>query len=673
MPISKYNPDGTVDIYNSKTGEVKRSVSPEQLTSISPKLGAEYHSTISDQEATMQLGQQGNLSQAQLDEIEKSKPQLGVKLNQKGVKSVAKEVELTEGERTKNKLAKTGLKSIGNVMAIYEKDPGILKKQLIPGKFASRSFDSALFSTVDTLLRIRTGATAPEEEIRRYVNAYGPQFGDNPEDVKFKLDNLENALRSEGNISDEEYGKLRKKKKGTPQAIQTTQQQQGTRTPLQSQGFLNSPIATALGGIGKAEVGIGKRAIDLLFPRTKSALTQGPQRIAQQAAARPNAQGDIIQSIINAAGATKDLATTAIPAGVESGLAATPFGKLGLLKGGAVAGGAYGASTPENISLGERIQKTGTGAAGGLLTGGLLKTPGLAKGLVVGKASQAADKIRKVFKVSTGKLDEFRKNTGLNFADEVIRRDLPKIKGKNNEQILQYYTDKVDDFNDAADKFLASKNVPINKSEVINIIDKQITKLGGVDRLGQSPAIQALQTKRDEILTKPDALNGVILNQFKRDLQTSAGAAVGGGETTSVVSTAYDDLQRGLNKLLESKAPGIKDTNKSIQFYHLAKDAMQQRVDTVSKQEGRSILGKILSASIPTGAGGMAAIATHNPLFALLGGAAGLGGVAANEISKSPQFRKRAASSALQAGGKGLPEILQRLLLLQGGRLGSGM
>lgn len=42
MPISKYNPDGTVDIYNSKTGEVRSAVSPGELGAISPRLVAEY-------------------------------------------------------------------------------------------------------------------------------------------------------------------------------------------------------------------------------------------------------------------------------------------------------------------------------------------------------------------------------------------------------------------------------------------------------------------------------------------------------------------------------------------------------------------------------------------------------------------------------------------------------
>ena len=41
MPISRINPDGTVKIYNSNTGEIK-DVKPEELSKFSPKLFGQY-------------------------------------------------------------------------------------------------------------------------------------------------------------------------------------------------------------------------------------------------------------------------------------------------------------------------------------------------------------------------------------------------------------------------------------------------------------------------------------------------------------------------------------------------------------------------------------------------------------------------------------------------------
>lgn len=115
---------------------------------------------------------------------------------------------LTEGEKTKRNLANSGLKALNNLNDIYSKDPEVLKKQLIPGKFQSRQFDSALFGAVDTLLRIRTGATAPESEIRKYMSAYGPKFGDSPEDVAFKMAQLRTALVSEGGLPEQDANKI---------------------------------------------------------------------------------------------------------------------------------------------------------------------------------------------------------------------------------------------------------------------------------------------------------------------------------------------------------------------------------------------------------------------------------------------------------------------------------
>jgi len=107
-------------------------------------------------------------------------------------------------------LGSSGLRSIQTVREIYVKDPDILTKQLIPGKFVSRTFDSALFNAVDALLRIRTGAQAPEKEIRRYMSSLGPTFGDDPKTVEFKLKQLEQALAESTGVPIEEKTKKTK-------------------------------------------------------------------------------------------------------------------------------------------------------------------------------------------------------------------------------------------------------------------------------------------------------------------------------------------------------------------------------------------------------------------------------------------------------------------------------
>lgn len=88
-------------------------------------------------------------------------------------------------------LAESGRRGLEEARVILEQDPGVLTKQLLPGKFASRQFDSAMFRTIEALLRARSGAAVPESEVRRYMSKYAPNFGDNQETIQFKLSQLE--------------------------------------------------------------------------------------------------------------------------------------------------------------------------------------------------------------------------------------------------------------------------------------------------------------------------------------------------------------------------------------------------------------------------------------------------------------------------------------------------
>jgi hypothetical protein len=104
--------------------------------------------------------------------------------------------KLTQTQMKDSSLVKTGQNAVKDVWRMYKDDPSVVAKQIVPGKFFSRQFDTAMFRAVDSMLRLRTGAVAPEQEIRRYVKSYAPYFGDTEEDVKYKLNSLYNDLEN---------------------------------------------------------------------------------------------------------------------------------------------------------------------------------------------------------------------------------------------------------------------------------------------------------------------------------------------------------------------------------------------------------------------------------------------------------------------------------------------
>jgi len=65
----------------------------------------------------------------------------------------SKESKLPVSAQEKVNLAKSGVRGLRAAKELYEKDPSVTAKQLIPGKWMSRQFDSAMFRTVEALLR----------------------------------------------------------------------------------------------------------------------------------------------------------------------------------------------------------------------------------------------------------------------------------------------------------------------------------------------------------------------------------------------------------------------------------------------------------------------------------------------------------------------------------------
>lgn len=123
MPISKINPDGTVQIYNTKTGESK-NVAPETLGNYNPKLVKDYE----DMQAQSQLTQQGVLDVA---DIAKTNPQLALQAVQGGVKTkptdaeLKKKASLDNAERVVAELERLYYDEQGNPRASFVQTNGI--------------------------------------------------------------------------------------------------------------------------------------------------------------------------------------------------------------------------------------------------------------------------------------------------------------------------------------------------------------------------------------------------------------------------------------------------------------------------------------------------------------------------------------------------------------------
>lgn len=122
-------------------------------------------------------------------------------LNDKDYKKLTELYDLQQGDkqtstmRKDSSIARSGLRGIQEIRRIYEQDPLVLQKQALSGGLNNRQLDSATFRAIDAILRLRTGATAPEEEIRRYQKQLGLTARDiKPEDVRYKLDQLEQDL-----------------------------------------------------------------------------------------------------------------------------------------------------------------------------------------------------------------------------------------------------------------------------------------------------------------------------------------------------------------------------------------------------------------------------------------------------------------------------------------------
>lgn len=283
--------------------------------------------------------------------------------------------------------------------------------------------------------------------------------------------------------------------------------------------------------------------------------------------------------------------------------------------GGSVTGALMGATTPEDISLEERRNKALTGALTGAAISGFLHTAidipttGLKKFI-----GDNQGRIDRLFRLNPSLREDFEKSTkGMNFAEEIIKRDAKGIAGKDYRQMYDYFTTKFDEAYNKVNDTLKNSDETIPKSSIETLITTMAANLKPEKgNVGQSGAI----AKLNEVLTdikaiKTENLSLDMVNNIKRQLQDAGDAALSPNGSTSPVSKVMAKVSSKVKGLIETAVPEIEEDNKLTILYRTAKmsiqDTLNREANKISNDVGGKFLQQIPAAlSVVGSAGGYA-------------------------------------------------------------------
>lgn len=96
----------------------------------------------------------------------------------------------TASERLNSKRATIGLRALKDAEKLLKEDPNLLAKGLLPGKLLSRKYENAAVRAAEQILRMQTGAVVSKDEAKRYAQDFMPWFGDDPETIQYKLEQM---------------------------------------------------------------------------------------------------------------------------------------------------------------------------------------------------------------------------------------------------------------------------------------------------------------------------------------------------------------------------------------------------------------------------------------------------------------------------------------------------
>src|SRR3990167_6294961 len=472
-------PDGTVEIRNKTTGETK-VVLPQEL----PNYGIPYTKYVTEAKAFEQIKSVG-LPQKTVEE----------KKAEASKQNVLKSINLLEENLGQAELrgpiaGRLGFLSplTGGVIAPEVSDFEALRKGLI-GPLAR-------------LISQEKGVLTDKDITR--AEGLLPTLGDTQIVVDNKLRNLRSLLGKDVPVDSKRP--LGSRDNSVLGKILST---------------LQSPIgATISPGLPFLTQGKAKGLLDFLG---LSALNTIPGAAVEGGRALEGSITGRVPSTPNPFLTKEELERASIPSnavaraiGDVAGLATfgIPFGKgANVLSKVLAPGAAVGATTElSRLSQGKKITLksfvtsvlTASAGAWGLDKAGRIISA------IGGKLGELPDKfISQLFKPSTREVEKLKANFGLDFAEEVVKRDLKGIQGKSGPEIVSYFDNKVAGLDDAADKFLKAQNKTLNKDKVLDIIDKKLAELQGIGRDVPTDTIGQLKQTRQAIET-----SGVLFDEI---------------------------------------------------------------------------------------------------------------------------------------------------------------
>lgn len=317
---------------------------------------------------------------------------------------------------------------------------------------------------------------------------------------------------------------------------------------------------------------------------------------------------------------------------------------------GAVSSGLRSAFDPKQQSLVERAGKTALSTGLGFGTGAVMEG---AQKLLEYPMKQGGKIMQRLFRPKATETLIFERNTGMNFGDEIAKRDGKAIAGKDWEGLVGYFEDKKNFATQQADKVLASRPEKVNLQPVIEKIDTEIARLSSQGNAGPASvdAIDALNKAKEQIFSNVESGRPIApvfaTNNMKRAMQDLGEAAYSLRGTNTPSSNMYAKVASWINKELKSVYPKIDDINKETQLYKLAYNSISRRAEVETNKIANDTIGKLLQA-FPVLGGIIGS-------FAGPGGAmAGFGGAGAMNVLRnlyfSPQGQSAIAASLTQAG-----------------------